>query len=271
MTFFSGFWGLAVYSGLNGFWGSGIAFIRPLVIQEMCGQVKGQSMRTQGTDKGAQEQKGNGEMRKDSIRANGHGPKTRNTKDDDTNAHKSLNGIVNTRDDKDDRDDKNDKDDRDDENDKDDRDVSNNDQIMIHGSPFDNGEVNGHKMVRCPSKYADEDEGGDDDHDNKVNNPKTKKNPSHRHDDDNDYNHPDVSADVADLASGSGDNLASLFGLFNFVVGVGIAVIPAISGSLVDAFASTAVTFPFHAGGHLVAFAAVITALWLSRRRRRRG
>ena len=63
----------------------------------------------------------------------------------------------------------------------------------------------------------------------------------------------------------SSDNLASLFGLFNSIVGIGTVAVPAISGSLVDALRSIKVTFVFHAFGYLFGFAALAIAIHLSR------
>ena len=61
-------------------------------------------------------------------------------------------------------------------------------------------------------------------------------------------------------------DLASIFGLFNFIVGVGIVVIPIASGAVVDTFVSFKSTFIFHGCGQLIVAVLMATACWLSRR-----
>ena len=62
-------------------------------------------------------------------------------------------------------------------------------------------------------------------------------------------------------------DLASIFGLFNFIVGTGIIVVPIGSGSVVDAFVTFKSAFIFHGCGQLFV-ASLMTAAFLFARNR---
>ena len=70
----------------------------------------------------------------------------------------------------------------------------------------------------------------------------------------------DVDAPVS-----SQDNLVSLFGLYNFIVGIGVLVLPVVTGSLVDTFASVKVAFLFQSCCHIFCSLALGLALFLSK------
>ena len=63
----------------------------------------------------------------------------------------------------------------------------------------------------------------------------------------------------------SHDNLVSLFGLYNFVVGIGTLVLPVATGSMVDAFASVKIAFLFQCCCHIFCALALGLALFLSK------
>ena len=161
----SGFAGLAVYSGLNGFFGSALAFIRPLTIQELCGRQQQVAPPLANEDDGSIDDMGYGK----------------------TNKH-----------------------------------VNGSNEIELLSGLVKNGAS---EEVQAPTK------------------------------------------EIA-RKSNSDDNLPSLFGLFNLIVGVGNAVIPASAGAVIDAAGSIAVTFLYNAGGHFVGALALTLAVFLSRKNR---
>ena len=69
----------------------------------------------------------------------------------------------------------------------------------------------------------------------------------------------------ADTPASSRDNLVSLFGLYCFIVGIGVLVVPVVTGSIVDTFASVKVAFLFQSCCHTFCSLALGLALFLSK------